>query len=222
MAMMPSQAVIFDVDGVLVDSYRAHYQSWRLLAAEMGAEFGEAAFARSFGRTSREILAEHWPVKLTEAQIAPADDRKEALYRRIILAEFPEMPGARGLLRSLAAAGFALAVGSSGPKANIDAAMKGLGTGELFGAVVSGEDVHRGKPDPEVFLLAAERLGVPPGRCAVVEDAPAGIEAANRAGMTAIALTGTATGEQLAAAALVVDRLDELTPDRIADLICAE
>jgi beta-phosphoglucomutase len=219
---MDELAVIFDMDGVLVDSYHAHFESWRRLAEETGiARFTEDDFARTFGMTSREILAHHWPAKLTPEQIAGHDARKEELYRQIIRANFPEMPGARALVHRLHEAGFRLAVGTSGPAANIEASLEGLGHRELFGALVSGQDVPRGKPDPAIFLLAAERLGVPPQRCAVIEDAPAGVEAANRAGMAAIAVLGTASGEQLAAARLIVERLDELSPQRIAELIRA-
>ncbi|MFW6155089.1 MAG: HAD family hydrolase [Planctomycetota bacterium] len=219
--MAESPAVIFDMDGVLVDSYDAHYESWRRLAAEHGADYPRDQFARSFGRTSREILAEDWPVDLTDEQIPAADRRKEELYRQIIRADYPGMPGAAELVAAVHEAGFALAIGSSGPRANIEVVLEQMRAGDCFDAVVSGEDVHRGKPDPEIFRIAAARLGVPADRCAVIEDAPLGLEAARRAGMTPIALTGTATREQLAGAARVVDRLDELSPRRIADCLRA-
>jgi beta-phosphoglucomutase len=213
--------VIFDMDGVLVDSYDAHYESWRRLAAEQGAEYTREQFARSFGRTSREILAEQWPVPLKPGQIPAADRRKEELYRSIIRADYPGMPGAAELIAALHDAGFALAIGSSGPRANIEVVLERTALGGCFGAVVSGEDVHRGKPDPEIFQIAAARLGAAPDCCAVIEDAPLGVEAARRAGMTPIAVTGTATREQLAAAAWVVDGLAELSPGRIAGCIRA-
>jgi beta-phosphoglucomutase-like phosphatase (HAD superfamily) len=123
------------------------------------------------------------------------------------------------LIDALVTAGFKLGVGSSGPPENISVTLDKLARGRSFGAVVTGADVQRGKPDPQVFLLAAERLGVPPAQCAVVEDAPQGVEAANRAGMTSIGLTGTTTRDALSHARLVVDRLDELAPQRIAELI---
>ena len=189
------------------------------MAEEMGCVFTERRFTESFGRTSREILADYWPVKLSPEQIAAADDRKEHLYRLIVRDDFPEMPGARRLVRALHEAGFALAVGSSGPRANVEVVIEGLGAGDVFDATVCGEDVTRGKPDPEVFLTVADRLGVRPGRCVVVEDATAGVAAANRAGMLAIALTGTAPRDQLAAAEIVVDSLAELTPQRIAECL---
>ena len=129
------------------------------------------------------------------------------------------MDGARELVRALHQAGFKLAVGSSGPPENVEAALNGLGTGECFSATVTGLDVTRGKPDPQVFLIAAERLAIEPARCAVVEDAPAGVEAANRAGMASVALTGTAPREGLAHADLIVESLRELSPEVIAELI---
>lgn len=212
-------AVIFDMDGVLVDSYRAHYQSWQQLYGELGIEYGEAAFAADFGRTSRDILRRTLGNDLTDARIAALDERKEALYRDIIRAEFPAMDGAVELIDALSADGFLLAVGSSGPTENIALSLERLGRADRFAAVVTGADVTRGKPDPQVFQLAAERLGVPPASCCVVEDAPHGVEAARRAGMNCIALTGTATREQLARANLIVDQLRELAPARIRKLI---
>ncbi len=212
-------AVIFDMDGVLVDSYHAHFESWQRMYAELGREYGEAAFAADFGRTSRDILRRTFGDELNDAQIRKMDERKEAIYRDIIRQSFPAMDGAAELIDALAADGFLLAVGSSGPTENIGLSLERLGRGDRFAAVVTGADVTRGKPDPQVFLLAAERLGVPPAACCVVEDAPHGVEAARRAGMKCAALTGTATRDQFAHADLIVDNLRELTPAKIRSLL---
>lgn len=215
---MTERAVIFDVDGVLVDSYQAHFQSWRAMLGEQGVEFTEAEFRATFGRTSADIIAELYQNDLSADEIERLDDLKEALYRDIIRDNFSAVDGAAELIDSLEAAGFRLAVGSSGPPANVMLTLESLGRVNSFGAIVTGADVTRGKPDPQVFQLGAERLGVLASQCTVVEDAAAGVEAANRAGMTSIGLTGTATREQLAHARLVVDRLGELSPGRIAEL----
>src|SRR5439155_13625408 len=124
------------------------------------------------------------------------------------------MDGAVELIDALAAAGFLLAVGSSGPPENISLCLAKLGRRANFSAVVTGSDVTRGKPDPQVFELASERLGVPASVCAVVEDAVHGVEAAKRAGMISIGLTGTTDRERLGSADLVVDSLRELSPGR--------
>ena len=218
--MNAAYAVIFDMDGVLVDTYHAHYQSWLKMAEAEGLGFTEEEFAQTFGRTSREIIAHFWGTGYTDEQIAELDDRKEEAFRRIIAADFPAMPGAHALLGRLHGAGFKLAVGSSGPPENVDLVLDRLGTRRLFDAVITATDVTRGKPDPQVFLLAAGRLGVPPERCAVVEDAAPGIAAAEAAGMTSIGLTSTGrTAESLAAATLVVGSLAELSVDAVRRLI---
>jgi beta-phosphoglucomutase len=219
---MPSAAVIFDVDGVLVDSYEAHFASWRKLYGELGRDYTETAFAADFGRTSRDILRRTLGPETTDVRIQSLDQRKEALFREILRADFPAMDGAVELIEALAADGFAIAVGSSGPPENIQLTLEKLGCAKHVGAIVTGADVQRGKPDPQVFQLAAERLGLPAASCAVVEDAVHGIEAARRAGMIAIALTGTATRHQLAAANLIVDSLRELSPEVIHKLIQRE
>lgn len=211
------------MDGVLVDSYQAHLQSWQVTAAEFGQHLSEVQFLRTFGRTSREIIAEHWGAgALTEEQILAFDRRKEALYREMVEHDFPAMDGARELIVELHAAGFKLAVGSSGPPENVALALDNLGVRNLFHATVTGLDVTRGKPDPEVFLVAAQRLGIEPRHCAVIEDAPVGIAAANAAGMTSIALLSTGhTRERSAAARLIVESLRELSAARIDRLIGA-
>ena len=212
-------AVIFDMDGVLVDSYRAHYESWRALAEEHGIALSEARFAELFGRTSREIIGELCGPGISERRSAAMDGRKEGFYRAALEKNFPAMDGAVELIDALVAAGFVLAVGSSGPPENIELSLQKLGRAHCFAARITGMDVAHGKPDPEVFLLAAKRLGVAPSQCAVIEDAPAGIAAARAAGMTALALTGTASAAQLGNAHLIVDSLRELNPERIAHLV---
>lgn len=206
---MSTYGVIFDMDGVLVDSYAAHLKSWRALAREVGVEITELQFAATFGRTSRAIIRELFGVEDAET-ISQYDDRKEALYRELIRSRVPEMPGARALVASLHEAGFRIAVGSSGPPENVDLVCGELGIDSMLAARVTGADVSRGKPDPEVFLLAAERMGLPPGRCLVVEDAPAGVEAAYRGGMAVIALAGSHEDQALESADCVVQQLDEI------------
>jgi len=216
---MNNCGVIFDMDGVLVDSYQAHFRSWRRLAAAHGLEYTEEQFATTFGRTSREIIRQFWPEAVDEADIPAWDAQKEEYYRQELRAHFPEMPGASELLRALHEAGFDLAIGSSGPPENVEVVVQCLSAGSLFAATVNAFDVARGKPAPDVFLQAAKQLGLEPSRCAVVEDAPLGVTAGHRAGMPVVALTGTATRQQLRQAELVVDSLRQLTPAVFADLI---
>ncbi|NOX56793.1 MAG: HAD family phosphatase [Planctomycetes bacterium] len=219
--MAKQYAVIFDVDGVLVDSSRAHFLSWQRLGEETGLVMTEEQFVETFGRTSREIIAELWGDRLfTEEQIREIDARKEALYREILAEDFPAMEGAADLIKALRCADFALAVGSSGPPENVTLVLEKLEVEDLFDVVITGMDVTKGKPDPQVFLLAAERMRMEPSRCAVIEDSPAGIAAANAAGMVSIALqSGPHVAEAGQQAALCVSTLRALSPERIAALI---
>lgn len=217
---MDRRAVIFDMDGVLVDSYSAHFAAWQRLGAQLGRSITEAEFASVFGRRNREIIQRFWGDLVPEGDVAAWSDRKESMYREILLKDFPAMDGVGELLDALKAAGFALAIGSSGPPENIEAVLDGLGRQRFFDAVTGGLEVAHGKPDPEVFLLTARKLGLPPHRCAVIEDSVHGLEAARRAGAVPIALAGTAPHDRLAEwADLVADSLRELSPRRIADLI---
>ncbi len=216
---MSTPAVIFDMDGVLIDSYEAHFAGWSRMYRELEMDYTEEDFAADFGRTSRDILFRRFGDKLADARIRELDDRKEALFRDSLRAHFTAMDGARELIDALASDGFRIAVGSSAPPENIELCLEKLGHGGAIGAIVTGKDVQRGKPDPQVFQMASSRLGVEPEHCVVVEDAVHGIQAANRAEMKSVALVGTATREQLSEAKLVVDSLRELSPQLFRTLI---
>jgi HAD superfamily hydrolase (TIGR01509 family) len=123
------------------------------------------------------------------------------------------------LIKDLDRAGAALAVGSSAPSENVQAILGQLSVGGKFQVATNGSEITRGKPDPEVFVKTARKLGLPPSRCVVIEDAPAGVAAAKAAGCTAIALTGTAPRSRLTEADLIVDSLRELTPEIIGRLV---
>jgi len=184
--------VIFDMDGVLLDSFQAHFESWKHVAAEHGFNLTRDQFATDFGRTSREVIAETWGrIADSPERVKAIDARKEGLYRTIIQRTRPIMPGAIELIDGLRSAGIRLAIGSSGPPPNIQVALDLIGRRSSFQAIVTGADVQRGKPDPQVFLVAADRLGLDPGCCVVIEDAPVGVQAAHNAGMATIALVST-------------------------------
>jgi beta-phosphoglucomutase len=208
------------MDGVLVDSYQTHLQSWRNAAQLHGLGMTDADFKRTFGRTSRDIIAALWPGKFSDPEVLKFDQEKEAAYRELIKAQFPEMDGAGELIGALHAAGFKLAIGSSGPKENVEVVRSCVPNGQLISAMVNGLEVSKGKPEPEVFLKAAEKLGVEPRWCAVIEDAVVGVDAARRAGMLSIGLLGTAARSALEVYAdWVVGSLRDLNPKAIAERI---
>lgn len=214
---MSEYGVIFDMDGVLVDSYRAHYKSWQRVADEYDLTISEAAFVPTFGRTSREAVVQLWPERgFSKRQVTAIDLRKEVFFRKILAADFPVMAGALDLIDRLYEAGFRLAVGSSGPPENVSQVLDLLGQRTKFQAVITGKDVTQGKPHPQVFLTAAEQLGLSPKRCVVIEDAPLGIEAANAAGATSVALVHPYHNPAaFAHSDHRVNSLKELTPQKI-------
>ena len=215
--MILAFGVIFDMDGVLVDSGPAHSESWRELARRHGVEMSQRAFAETFGMSSREIVRKFWGAHVTHEQVRQIDEQKEAVYRELVAGQVPLSPGVRETLTTLAEAGYVLAVGTSGPPENLELVLRETGLEAYFAATVHGFDVEHGKPAPDVFLAAAERAGLKPADCVVVEDAPVGIQAALAAGMSVIGYVGTHDGERLLAAGArrAVKRLTDITPSLI-------
>jgi beta-phosphoglucomutase family hydrolase len=203
-----TKAVLWDLDGVLVDTAPFHFQAWQELFQSLDRGFAEADFRRTFGLRNdailRDILGE-----LTPAEVERLAQRKEELYRGKIKGRVTAMPGAMGLLRRLQQRGRKTAIVSSTTRENVRVVLSSLGLEGMFAAVVAEEDAPKGKPDPQGFLVAAQKLGVDVGECVVIEDAPGGVEAARRAGMRCIGVTTSRPREALADADLVVDSLEE-------------
>ncbi len=215
---MTTFGLILDMDGVLVDSVGPHWQSWKQLAEEIGRPVTEQQFQATFGRQNQDVVPALFGCDDART-IRRLSERKEELYRDLIRDAVPAVNGAAELIRACHEAGFRLAVGSSGPPENVELVVRSMGIGRYFQTLITAREVTRGKPHPQVFQLAAEGLTLPPGRCAVVEDAPAGIEAARAAGCAAIALVGTHPADSLGRAHRVVSSLRELSPETIATVI---
>ena len=165
-------------------------------------------FLDTFGRTNASFLHEWLGPDATQAELDRVSHEKEAAYRRLVTERgIVTLPGAMDWVRRLHEAGWRQAIASSAPRANVEAIQDTLGVRAYFAASVAAEDVLAGKPDPQVFLLAAERLEAPASRAIVVEDAVVGIEAANRAGMRSI---GVRPDPEILAASLRARSLTEL------------
>ena len=220
---MTNCAVVWDVDGTLVDTAELHFQAWVELCRELGHDFTRADFAATFGRRNPEIIRHLFGERFSDREIEQIGEKKEVLYRAAARAGVELLPGARPLLQGLHEAGFRQAIGSSAPRANIDLILELTGSGRFFQAVSSSEDTQRGKPDPQVFLVAARKLGIAPQRCVVIEDAVAGVEAARAGGMKCVAVTfvGHHPLEKLKAAGadLVVPTLESVTVQTIRELL---
>jgi beta-phosphoglucomutase len=216
-------AVLWDVDGTLVDTAELHFQAWCALARELDKPFTHADFAGTFGWRNPDIIPKLFGSHYTDEEIAALGERKENMYRAAAQQGVDLLPGVRALLEGLQTSGFGQAVGSSAPRVNIDLILDLTQTRRFLPVVVSMEDTRRGKPDPEVFLLAAQRLGIAPERCLVLEDAPVGIQAAKAGGMRAIGVTFVShhSEESLrrAGADLVVPSLAGVTAGVVRDII---
>jgi beta-phosphoglucomutase len=211
------RAVLWDVDGTLVDSLEYHWLSWRAALSNEGYTLTREQFLSTFGRRNDEILRAYFGPQVAPERVLRISLDKEEQYREMVRRRGIEpLPGVRRWLAQLKAAGWRQAIASSAPPLNLEVILAALGAKDCFDAIVSAEEVERGKPDPQIFLAAAAKVQTPPARCVVVEDAPAGTEAARRAGMRAI---GVLTTHATLEADRVVRTLDELDDRAFAALL---
>jgi beta-phosphoglucomutase len=211
------QAVIWDMDGVIIDSGEAHRLAWHRMAQEDGLALTDEQFWATFGQRNDEIISSIWG-SFPQATWQEMSDRKERYYRDAARTTATALPGAIELLSELHAAGYPQALASSAPVANIELVSEVLGLNRYLDALVSGDNVPRGKPAPDVFLKAAATLGIAPAVCLVIEDAVAGVEAAHAAGMRCIAVAGERDLAGLRAAELMVSSLTEVNLARIQSI----
>lgn len=204
-----TRAVLWDLDGTLVDSGEMHWWSWRDTLSAVGVSVTYEQFAGTFGQKNDRILRAWLGPGATPERIAEIADAKESEYRRLVSVHgLQPLPGAREWVERLRANGWRQAIASSAPRKNVEVMLAASGLDAAFDIIVASEDVGAGKPDPEVFLTAASRLGATPDRSIVVEDAAAGIEAARRAGIKCIGVNDPALQADVVVASLSDLRLD--------------
>ena len=203
-------AVLWDLDGTLADTEQAHFTAWQLLCRQLGRELTWEQFKPTFGMGNPDILHLLLGSGLSELQLDALSEEKEELFRQETGGVIEAMPGARALVAHLTELGVPQAIGSSAPPDNITFMLQALGLGSSFDAVVSRWEVANGKPAPDIFLRAAEKLAVPAKQCVVLEDAPAGVLAARAGGMRCVALVSTWPEDALHAADLVVRDLSSV------------
>lgn len=220
--MSQPKAVVWDLDGVIVDSGEAHNASWIAMARDFSVPYDpNKDFKAMFGRHNTDIIGGLWGITDPET-VAQMADAKEEIFRREAK-KLKALPGVETLMQALKSAGWRQAIGSSAPMPNIEVLLEGTGLGKYMDAISSGDDVKVGKPDPTVFLIAFRRLGVEPSNGVVIEDAPAGVQAGKSSGAACLAVTNTQTRETLATAGadLVVDTLEGISIASLESLIKA-
>ncbi len=220
---MANAGVIWDVDGTLVDTAELHFDAWVKLAAELNRPFTRQDYAATFGRRNPEIIHYLFGEQYSAQQVDELGERKERYYRSEAAHGVTLLPGVARLLELYHDHGIPQAIGSSAPRGNLELILDLAGIRRFFSGVVAMEDTRKGKPDPEVFLTAAQRLQVDPDRCLVFEDALAGVQAAKAGGMKCVAVrfVGHHSEESLqrAGADLVVPCLDRLQPEQALALV---
>ena len=211
-----ARAVLWDMDGTLIDSMPYHWQAWQDILRQINRTVEHGAWNQTVGMRNSEIIPLLFP-DMSPEEAVYVDRAKEARYRELIEQQGIELlPGVAEWIERFEALGWQQAVASSAPPENVAAIAHALHLNGTFAALISGADVQRGKPDPDIFLAAAQRLKVEPQHCLVIEDASAGVEAAHRAGMKAIGVLNTHPHLE---ADLVVKSMQDLTWDMIESVL---
>ncbi|MFX1321081.1 MAG: HAD family hydrolase [Promethearchaeota archaeon] len=217
--MFQEYGVIFDVDGVLADTGPIHFKSWVKMANEIGKKFTKKFFDLTFGQQSVPITRKLVGSKVEQRLVEKLADLKEQYYREMVKDKLEPIPGVLKLIKELKEKGIKLAVGSSGPPENVELLLSVLNLKHYFDVIITAAEVKKSKPEPDVFLMAAQKLKLNPKNCIVIEDAPVGIEAARRAGIPVIALRTTHCNVDLLAANLIVNDLRSVNFDDIIKLL---
>lgn len=213
-SMLSPKAILWDMDGVLADTSQLHFETWESVLNEQGIPFDREKFHLIYGLKNRDLLP-FLAGKPYEAQWMDAiADQKELRFRKALPNHLSLLPGVQVWLQRFNSWGWKQAVASSAPPENVEALVDELKIRQYFDALVTPGDLP-GKPNPAVFLLAARRLGVPPGDSIVIEDSIPGIEAARSAGMRCIGVTTTNLPEALTQADIVVESMAQLSIDQI-------
>ena len=208
---LAGSGILWDMDGVLVDTGELHYRSWLGVLSEAGIPFDRGRFLQTFGMNNLNMLT-YLLGKEPEAEWVEAiSEKKESNFRQAVRGNARLLAGARDWLEWLQVQGAAQAIASSAPCENIEALMDELGIGGYFQAIVSGTGMP-GKPDPAVFLTAARQLGLAPGACLVIEDSIAGVTAAKRAGIQCLAVLTSNPASALVQADWILEGLDSSQP----------
>lgn len=212
------KGVIFDMDGVLVDNSDIHVEAFVIFCKRHGFEINADELRGLFGMGNDEILPKVFKREMSLEEVVLYADEKEQIYREIFSDKIKPLDGLRDLFVELKKRGIMIAVGSSGMAKNVEYVLEKCNIKEFFDAIANGDMVKHAKPDPEVFLLAAELLGLKPSQCVVCEDSRAGIQAARSAGAKVVAVATTYTRDEHKDYDKIVDNFTQITADEIISL----
>lgn len=217
--MIPFKAAIFDMDGVIVDNHHYHVKSWAEFCQKYSIPFDETDFrARFFGKINQDIFKELMSNSLTNEQINALGEEKELMYRNIYKDFIEPVKGLVPFLKNLKDAGIKTAVATSAPTSNLDFTIDSLNIRDLFDVIVDASMVSKGKPNPEIYLKAAEQLQISPNHCVVFEDSVSGIKSGLNAGMRVVALITTHAIDELPKTSLAINDFSEVSVEKIYEI----
>jgi beta-phosphoglucomutase family hydrolase len=216
---MTSIAVIFDLDGTLIDNNSYHIKAWQEFYKKRNRVLSEEEFKRDFnGKTNADVLKYVFDKPLSKEESEKYTHEKEALYREIYKPYIKPVKGLLNLLQQLQSAGIPMAIATSGIPVNIEYMFEHVPVKLFFTAVINSTHIKKGKPDPEIYMLTAKKLNVSPENCVVFEDAVAGVQSAKAAGMKVVAITTTHIKDELSQADKFISDFDEISVDDIIQL----
>lgn len=219
---MNSFAVIFDMDGVIIDSNPFHKISLRQFCEKYGYHLSdEELISKIYGRTNKDWIANLFGA-LTREELTNYGEEKEALFREIYKNDISALKGLPEFLKSLKEKNVPVAIGTSAPRSNVDFVLSHTRLGEYFSVILDESDVVKGKPDPEIYLKVAARLGFEPGRCIVFEDSLSGVESARRAGAKVVGVATTHSFEELSHTDFVIQDFTDLDPASLISSVFKE
>jgi beta-phosphoglucomutase family hydrolase len=216
---MTTFAIIFDMDGVIADTGDMHEKAWFAYCEKYNIRITSELFRRKlFGRSNKETFKILLHREIDDEELTALVDEKEALYRKLAKGNLRATPGLKSFLKDAQNKDIPMCVASSAPAINVEFTLKETGTEKFFKHFTSAEEVAKSKPDPEIFLLAAKKLGFQPDKCLVFEDSFAGIEAATRANMQLITVASTHKREELPESHRTIEDFTEISTKEIRQL----
>ena len=217
---MNEAAVIFDLDGTLIDNNSFHLKAWQEFYKKRNRTLTEEEYKKEFnGKTNVDVLKHVFAEPLSQEENDRYTNEKEDLYRKIYEPHIEPVKGLLDLLQEIQDAGIAMAIATSGIRVNIDYMFEHVPIRHYFKEVIYSKDIKKGKPDPEIYFITAKKLAVDPKNCVVFEDAVAGVQSAKDAGMKVIAVTTTHTPAELAQADQLIRHYDEISVKDILQLL---
>ena len=218
--MSELKAVLFDLDGTLLDNNEVHFKAWKKYLKDNGKEISDEDFKENIsGRTNQDAVEYVYDKKMSKEEAEKYYLKKEEIYREMFAPDIKAINGLEAFLEDLKNNGVTMAIATSGIKVNIDFMFDNVPIKQFFDKIVDANDIKKGKPEPEIFLKTAEEVGFTGEQCIVFEDSIAGVQAGKAAGMKVVALTTTHTPEELKEADLVIKDYTEIDFNKLRSII---